>query len=249
MAKKKRKSSLPIICDDLMIEILSWLPVKSLMRFKCVSKSFHSLISNSDFVKYHLQRSPKNVSMMSWSSTVTSKGVFRKSYSMALLDNNTSPIIAEDQYHRIELKRQERFLLSCNGLICFVCEDHIRYWVCLWNPATGLTSQEWPCLQHYYVNSVLGFGYDVSSDTYKVVAFFHNSTKTHVKVCGLGDNCWRSIESFPALPNLREGGVYLSSTLNWLGDPNFGFFLNINQIVIVSLDLGKETFRQFIAAS
>ncbi|XP_014502889.1 F-box/kelch-repeat protein At3g23880-like [Vigna radiata var. radiata] len=43
--------------DDLIIEILSWLPLKSVMRFKCVSKSWNSLIIDPYFVKLHRKRS------------------------------------------------------------------------------------------------------------------------------------------------------------------------------------------------
>ncbi|XP_074314814.1 F-box protein CPR1-like [Silene latifolia] len=38
-------------------EIFSKLPVKSLLRFKCVSKSFYALISSPEFVELHLQES------------------------------------------------------------------------------------------------------------------------------------------------------------------------------------------------
>ncbi|PNX60643.1 F-box protein, partial [Trifolium pratense] len=43
--------------DDLLTEFLSLLPVKSLLRFKCVSHSWKSLISDPNFVKFHLKKS------------------------------------------------------------------------------------------------------------------------------------------------------------------------------------------------
>ncbi|WVY97154.1 hypothetical protein V8G54_029305 [Vigna mungo] len=43
--------------DELIEEILSWLPTNILMRFKCLSKKWHSLISNSYFLKLHKKRS------------------------------------------------------------------------------------------------------------------------------------------------------------------------------------------------
>ena len=42
--------------QDLVEDILSRLPVKSLIRFKCVSKACHALITSSQFTKSHFQR-------------------------------------------------------------------------------------------------------------------------------------------------------------------------------------------------
>ena len=50
-----------LLLDELIVEILSRLPVKTLMQFKCVCKSWKTLISHDpSFVKLHLQRSPRN---------------------------------------------------------------------------------------------------------------------------------------------------------------------------------------------
>lgn len=43
--------------DELIFEVLSFLPVRSLVRFRCVSKSWKTLISDSTFVKLHLHNS------------------------------------------------------------------------------------------------------------------------------------------------------------------------------------------------
>ncbi|WVY91561.1 hypothetical protein V8G54_037075 [Vigna mungo] len=50
-------SSAELLSNELITEILSWLPAKSLMRFTCVSKTWNSLIINSYFVKLHHKRS------------------------------------------------------------------------------------------------------------------------------------------------------------------------------------------------
>ncbi|XP_057440730.1 F-box/kelch-repeat protein At3g23880-like [Lotus japonicus] len=47
----------PILIDELIWEILSLLPVKSLVRFRCVCKSWKLTISNPQFMKLHLRRS------------------------------------------------------------------------------------------------------------------------------------------------------------------------------------------------
>ncbi|XP_048426984.1 F-box/kelch-repeat protein At3g23880-like [Pyrus x bretschneideri] len=46
--------------EDIIVEILSWLPVISLLRFCCVCKSWRALISTSDFITKHLGRTNYN---------------------------------------------------------------------------------------------------------------------------------------------------------------------------------------------
>ena len=41
------------ISQESIFEIFSWLPSKSLMRFKCVSRLSNSIVSESDFVDIH----------------------------------------------------------------------------------------------------------------------------------------------------------------------------------------------------
>lgn len=52
-ASKKMKS----IPQELMFEIFSWLPIKSLMRYRCAYKFYNSLVFESNFVDIHHLRS------------------------------------------------------------------------------------------------------------------------------------------------------------------------------------------------
>lgn len=50
-------TTLVVLPDDLIVKILSFLPVISLVRFSCVNKSWKTIISDRTFVKLHLNRS------------------------------------------------------------------------------------------------------------------------------------------------------------------------------------------------
>uniref|UniRef100_A0A2N9I433 F-box domain-containing protein n=1 Tax=Fagus sylvatica TaxID=28930 RepID=A0A2N9I433_FAGSY len=63
--KKKKKTSVPAIDPepkalpkDVIIEILSRLPAKSLLRFKCVCKEWCSIIQDQVFIETHLNKAP-----------------------------------------------------------------------------------------------------------------------------------------------------------------------------------------------
>ncbi|KAL2587273.1 hypothetical protein AAZV13_13G101900 [Glycine max] len=53
-----------LFTQELLLETLSWVPVKTRMRFRCVSKWWCSLVFNPTFVKLHLQRSSKNTHIL-----------------------------------------------------------------------------------------------------------------------------------------------------------------------------------------
>ncbi|KAL0363267.1 UNVERIFIED_CONTAM: F-box protein [Sesamum calycinum] len=53
MSSSVRRQLLP---HELVFEILSWLPVSSLLRFKCVSKRWSSTIQDPAFVDVHMKR-------------------------------------------------------------------------------------------------------------------------------------------------------------------------------------------------
>ncbi|XP_057453195.1 F-box/kelch-repeat protein At3g23880-like [Lotus japonicus] len=229
----------PFLPEELRLEILSWLPVKSLVRFRCVSHSWKSTISDSQFIKLHLHRS---------SSTRKADFAHLRSLINSPWESRSATTVAvPDEYD---------FGGTCNGLIClftllkYDIENHeFSYLFRLWNPATRSMSQYSPPLR-FTRPCYFGFGYDSSTDTYKVVVVTlqRNGVRT-VNVYNKGDTCWRTIQ-VSHLPFMYPQGrvVYVSNTLNWLAirpdvDENDRAQL-INSYTILTFDLGKENCAQ-----
>ncbi|XP_058741888.1 F-box/kelch-repeat protein At3g23880-like [Vicia villosa] len=236
--------------NDLVTEVLSALPVKSLVRFKCVSKHWKALISDHAFVKLHLRRSQTRNQYL---TLVTSEEFDRRivPYPICRLLDNPSYTIFDDYHHRLKYSRCEGIVGSCNGLILFSVilsdyDSNIKsyrrsYWLYVWNPATRKTSERFESSDLCFN---FAFGCDNSNDTYKVVAFryLEDELKTEVRVANLGDYVWRNVECFMNVI-LPQNYVYLTETINWLviHKPRD---VVVELFVIISFDLTTETYKE-----
>ncbi|XP_028223227.1 F-box/kelch-repeat protein At3g23880-like [Glycine soja] len=249
--RSEKKPWSPLLCDELIEEILSRLPVKPLIQFKCVCKGWNSLMSDPYFIKLHLSKSAakddlEHLQLMKNVCLGSIPEIHMESCDVSSL------------FHSLQI---ETFLFnfanmpghhlvgSCNGLHCGVSEIPEGYRVCFWNKATRVISRESPTLSFspgIGRRTMFVFGYDPSSDKYKVVAIaltmlsLDVSEKTEMKVHGAGDSSWRNLKGFPVLGTLpKVGGVYLSGTLNWVVIK--GKEIIHSEIVIISVHLEKET--------
>ncbi|RYR20658.1 hypothetical protein Ahy_B03g065855 [Arachis hypogaea] len=247
----------PLLFGELEMEILSWIPAKPLTRLKLVCKSWNSIISNPHFVKLHLQRSPKNANLLVTLGEISPEGEVSVVLSSveSFIRNPSSTLTAQDGCHSLGVRGW--VLGSCNGLVCIWDgnEDYPHdFQFRLWNPLTGFSSVKSPPL-HVKSDASFGFGYDESSDGYKVAAVYinytDNSWETTVEVYRFGSSSWRNIDSFPAFPiAIEEDGMYVGGTLNWLALQNTkgGVYdwgaVTLDMLVIVSLELKSETYKQ-----
>ncbi|XP_050384236.1 putative F-box protein At2g02030 [Argentina anserina] len=152
-----RVGDLSKLSQEMKVQILSRLPPKSLMRFKCVHRSWHALISSSNFAAKHVSVSKDN--KLSSSTTILFKRyVFdvnteRRDMVLSLLDLCPDDINSADDDDHLNLSPEDlRVPLSmglrrrdiwtgieyvdlachCNGIICIT--DY-RKRVVLCNPA------------------------------------------------------------------------------------------------------------------
>ncbi|XP_058741578.1 F-box/kelch-repeat protein At3g23880-like [Vicia villosa] len=258
---KSNPSPPPILFlhDELITQILSCLRVKYLMQMKCVCRSWNTLISDSMFIKMHLNRSSLNPQFSLIYSNNDDHGFIP--FPVSLLWENRSIDIPSDPYYQLNDKNCDEIVGSCNGLVCLAgyslnqITGYKKRWLRFWNPATRAISDKEGTVFYNYKYCKFTFGYDNSTETYKVVLFGSNLDHPEtniVKVLNLGDNVWRTIHGFPAIPlQLEHGyeydGVHLSCTINWMAFQNVYDRDDIlEEFVIISLDLSTETFTQLM---
>ncbi|GFQ04946.1 F-box protein cpr30 [Phtheirospermum japonicum] len=181
--------SLPL---ELIENILSRLPVKSLKRFRAVEKSWCHLIDSEKFAKTHLQRSLTSNSNGNL-ITLSKYGFFWMG--LESLDNAQS-IEPEFECANLDCHALSN---SCNGMVVIVrdSEPHV-----LWNPFSREHKVLPKCPCDFPNNPSLsckisfGFGYDSKNDDYKVVkVMLYEKPSSFMLseewIYSLKSDCWR----------------------------------------------------------
>ena len=259
---------LVILHDDLIVEVLTLLDVKSLMLMKCVCKSWKTLISDPYFAKMHLKKQSTPTSHLAFLSNISEGlGECRAVPISRLLESNSHSITHTDPYHQFFYKDVGRVVGSCNGLVCmqdssFTAEYH-EHSFSFWNPATRTKSETLVSFRNYPNPKKnickFAFGYDNSTDTYKIVLLCMKRDgeliTTAVRIFTLGDNDWREIDCLPVVVVCHpfgkyvRDGVYLNSSISWCVRHRYNCHLKnltVEQLVMISFHLGTERYTQLL---
>ncbi|KAL3653847.1 hypothetical protein CASFOL_003528 [Castilleja foliolosa] len=232
---------------DITIEIFSRLPVKSLMRFKCVSVSFYNLISNDPlFRKKHLyhQSSFKKVILVPHHYSITlgrynvftcpivslspNRGAYEGTTLLQLLDRK-SDFIGGIRFHN-----------SCDGLLCMSMSGGN---VLIWNPSTRQVERFESCV--YYIPNLRWVGYslahDPRSDVYKLLGltiYGHNTYRLYFY--SSETEMWKYIEESSTCDYVKYYGntTIVNGAFHWLGSNEK--HLQIQNVV--SLNISDETY-------
>lgn len=234
---------LPTLPFEIVLEILSRLPVKFLMQLQSVCKSWKSLISDPEFAKKHLRVSTTRHHLL-LTFVSPSREFVLTTYPLSSVFTEVTATAMQLEYPLNNRNRFDLIVDSCHGILCFALDQRFAL---LWNPSirkfTKLPSLDNPKREGSY--TIYGFGYAHISDTYKVVAIScyesDGSYETQVKVLTLGTNAWRMIQDFPSGVPFDDSGKFLRGTVNWLASRD-----SYSSWVIVSLDLEKESYRELL---
>lgn len=235
---------LPDLPHEIIVEILPRLPVKTLLRFKSVCKSWRSLISHPKFVQTHLSLASLDTDYTQHRLLLRGNDLHHdlKSCSIFSIMYEQSDTAASLDYPFDGSPNWVWIVGSCNGLVCIIIQKRTVF---LWNPSTR-KSNKLPRVEMLfdkcpvYVGDrypLSGFGYDESTDDYKVVLIFQVEYRNTVVVYGLRTDSWRKIEDLPHPLHVAGSGKYASGALHWTASGK-------SKEVIVSLDLAKEKYGE-----
>ncbi|KAL3635412.1 hypothetical protein CASFOL_019959 [Castilleja foliolosa] len=244
---------------DIMLCILTRLPVKSIIRFKSVCKPWFALLSSPDFKKLHqvhFSNDPRNHTYLfhHYNDTLS---LFQ------IGSNQKKPTFLN---HPFSHNKINIHVVGClNGFVCLSQKPYNNV-IHLWNPALNVSKQILPpqecaeCGLDEWVS--LGFGYDKESDDFKVVRIVGFDTRRHlagmsviiVQVYSVNSNSWISINEwdmpFSVLRTVND--LHVNGTPYWVGSVYFMpvlVYLDLKNLVLKYVPLtqlisGEEMLRQ-----
>nr|GME06247.1 F-box protein At5g49610 [Ipomoea batatas] len=212
--------------EEVVLRILARLPVKSLLRTKCVCKLWHKLICEKYFTRIYNEVSVKNPMVLFEANGSSSES--KSKSSLICVDNlrGVSEISLDFIKDRVKVRA------SCNGLLC--CSSIPNkgvYYVC--NPMT----REYKCLPRsrerhmtrFYPDgeaTLVGLACNLLTQQYNVVlagnhrAFAHRSENTFI--CLIYDSASSSWKKFVSVQDYhfthmnKNQVVFVYGALHWL---------------------------------
>ncbi|XP_009762226.1 F-box/kelch-repeat protein At3g23880-like [Nicotiana sylvestris] len=234
--------------EDVIFEILIRLPVTSLVRFKCVCKSWYSLIENPNLISKHLHNlsSRKNYVrlLISRRGNITNKRVVSLSMNdtFDVFINQDFPSYFNDKFGHV------RLIGPCNGIVC-LCgyPDNIV----IWNPSIRdykilPQSQIQRLVGSTVRGSDFGLGFDSKRNDYKVIQILFCLSNDRVvvyqvEIYSLNENIWRKYNGIvPAkikYGNISWSMIYKNEIFCWLAQNGD------NNEVILSFNMSEEIFE------
>ncbi|KAI4323833.1 hypothetical protein L6164_023409 [Bauhinia variegata] len=224
------------IPSDLHTEILIWLPVKSLMRFTSVSKSWQSLIKDSTFIASHRRTAPSSRKQSLLVRKRESRwDVFNICISIHYDSNDFNYENLEDMDLEIpgEILGPVYSLYTCYELVCLVYYD---FNIIIWNPSinkfiTLPKPDHGGCSCHFSTH--FGFGFDPKTNDYKVVRTHLGSYS--VEIFSLNTGSWRQVDYEILCFSVADQHICVNGVIYWID----GFVRNI-----MGFDLGDDEFLQ-----
>ncbi|KAG6702515.1 hypothetical protein I3842_07G037700 [Carya illinoinensis] len=236
---KEEAMSRKFLPEEVVVEILLRLPVKSLVRFRCVSKRWLSLISDPRFAKSQFKRAADHIQRL----------LFPTPFGLGSLEVD-APFGDGSALRELFVPFKQpdlrlNLLGSCDGLVFASHYDHKDFYV--WNPSTGEHRKlPDPGISPHPDNEYMyGFGYDSSIDNYKVIVIAFLPPRPcpgYVgKILSLKNDLWKSIKKPDnVFTSFRSAGALCGGAVHWLG----GVFRPGPNLAILAFDLAEEKFRQ-----
>ncbi|KAF7850246.1 hypothetical protein BT93_L5702 [Corymbia citriodora subsp. variegata] len=263
-AETKTETGMEELPREIVLDILSRLPVTSLVRFRLVCQSWRALggdpllpdaqlartAAGDPFLVFHSDFPLRNqLSFVELSALGQDSGHGRSKKGAAVGKFSPPFLSSMGEFDVVG---------SCNGLLC-LADSLFREPLFMYNPFTG-DYRELPRSRQYADQTVVyGFGFHPATQEYKVIkiASYPNPSRagagagarrarrvpqqSEVQVLTLGGSmAWRSLGRAPYQVDKRQSETLVEGRLHWVAGPRR--YRTARQLV--SFDLADEQFRE-----
>ncbi|KAI5675443.1 hypothetical protein M9H77_06393 [Catharanthus roseus] len=229
--RRKESISNGVFPEDIWVDILVKLPVKSLVRFLVVSKTWKSLISNNRFAKLHLHRSKGNEQLLR-------VGINPKSYFPEISILNLHGSRDGEKNHLLgnisfpfPIKPFEEVVIdgSCNGLVVLRTKSILGIILC------NLATRKFYHLQLIFneIYPLVGLCYITETKDYQIVRIQNNEGKSNIGwIYSLNAFFWTRLNvDFPYI-KVQHGESGMATIFNecmyWITDEDGGSIATFN---------------------
>ena len=195
---KRNNIRIAISEDIIASEILPRLPVRSLLRFKSVCKSWHALISGANFITSHLARARESSEFLIALSSRRQQVTNLYTYEEGGGNSKTRFMFGKESVGEEILD----YPMHSNGLVLLNIENRLV----LCNPGTRESKTLPECSQDTLCSkNRAGFGFVTSANVFKVAQYYYRSRNIEAGTYSLGfevftvgvDSCWRATDEEP----------------------------------------------------
>ncbi|KAL5861794.1 hypothetical protein ACOSQ4_003090 [Xanthoceras sorbifolium] len=250
LEKHRSTSTMKYLPREIVLDILSRLPVTSLLQFKLVCKAWHNLAQDPLLASIHFQRASENNPCL---IIHCDHPIRNQLYSVELSDNEEDQRVNKI---RVPIFPEFKIIGSCKGLLC-LCDYSTRDSLYAYNPFTRKYMELPKSIDEtlYDLSVVFGFGFSQTTKEYKVVKvvywrppprdrhpiFRRCCLQSEVQIFTLGKPAWRSLGKIPYhLLDQEPSQVLVNGRLHWSTWPRR---YRIGRLLI-SFDLEDEQFRE-----
>ncbi|GMH07143.1 hypothetical protein Nepgr_008983 [Nepenthes gracilis] len=236
--------------EDLLVEILLRLPVKSVLRFRCVCRSWCSFIASSNFINAHLRHCNKrddSLLLVRNYNTVEKKVIYALCHDNETLDEIMRidfPVTSQNQFYRI---------LGCvNGLVCLIDDigrgtDHMLLWNPLLRRSIHIPKPNIAPDQLLHKTPVYGFGCGRFTDDCKILRILCpneksviNRSKPLIEIFRLGKGFWENLDLSVSFTQLDSRQAYLNGAIHWLSYRNLIAAFDVDTEVFTDIKLPND---------
>ncbi|KAL4612531.1 hypothetical protein ACB092_08G206900 [Castanea dentata] len=246
--------------DDVVEDILGQLPVKSLTRFRCVSKSCDSIITDPTFITKHLKlnlnQSESLISTNTHSgyllyTTKVKNSSPSSKHLCTVVCNNDSTLTQISRFEIPSLFEKYSIVGFCNGLFCLASRDNdLNHIIYLWNPSIRMFKKLLATDKD--TTSVIGLAYSSQNNDFKILRLvcFFGGQEAEAQIYSLSTDLWRkvviSMESlrgyepnFGTIVQIHPPCIFLNGALHTVA-------FTIRHRFILSFDVNDESFREIM---